>query len=49
MRGVWAFTGVMLTCAAVPAMAADKVPDQKLTLARGFRQSRSVGACSRAG
>lgn len=36
MRGVLAFAGVLLASAAVPAMAADKVPDQKLTLARVF-------------
>ncbi|WP_353204778.1 S9 family peptidase [Sphingomonas sp.] len=36
MRGVWALGGVMLACAAVPAMAADKVADQKLTLSRVF-------------
>ncbi len=36
MRGVWALGGVMLACAAVPAVAADKVADQKLTLSRVF-------------
>ncbi|GGA39692.1 S9 family peptidase [Sphingomonas psychrolutea] len=36
MRGVWALGGVMLACAAVPAVAADKVSDQKLTLTRVF-------------
>ena len=35
MRSVWAFAGVMLACAAVPVMAADKT-DQKLTLSRVF-------------
>ncbi len=36
MRGVWAFTGVMLACAAMPVMAADKTPGPKLTLSRVF-------------
>ena len=36
MRGVWMFAGVTLACAAVPAMAADRAADGKLTLARVF-------------
>ena len=36
MRGVLAFAGVLLASAAVPAMAADRVSEPKLTLSRVF-------------
>ena len=36
MRGIWAFAGVLLVGAGVPAMAAERAADPKLTLARVF-------------